>query len=93
MRGTADRLREPSCNGHEAGVSGEPRLPCERQSESNAGKLRAIRTNGVEPETKTIQSGKYAGSPALYFYVKRPSVQRIAGMKDFVTAYSAAIGP
>ena len=61
--------------------------------DQNGGKLRAIPINGIEPNSKTIESGKYPGSRPLYFYVKRPSVQRIAGMKDFVAAYVAAIGP
>jgi phosphate transport system substrate-binding protein len=60
--------------------------------EQNSGKLRAVPIEGIEPTTKTIQSGKYAGSRPLFFYVKRSSVQRIPGLKDFIAAYAAAIG-
>lgn len=61
--------------------------------EQNAGKLRAIPINGVVPTADTVKSEKYAGSRPLFFYVKRSSVQRIPGMKDFITAYAAAIAP
>jgi phosphate transport system substrate-binding protein len=61
--------------------------------EQNADKLRAIPINGVLPTAETVKSGKYVGSRPLFFYVKRSSVQRIPGMKDFITAYAAAIAP
>jgi len=61
--------------------------------EQNAGKLRAIPINGSVPTAETIKSGKYGGARPLFVYVKRSSVQRIPGMKDFVTAYASAIAP
>ena len=61
--------------------------------EQNEGKLRAIPIKGVLPTASTVQSGKYTASRPLFFYVKRSSVQRIPGLKDFVAAYAAAIGP
>jgi phosphate transport system substrate-binding protein len=61
--------------------------------ERNSDKLRAIPIRGIIPNPETVQSGKYIGSRPLFVYVKRSSVQRIPGMKDFLTAYAAAIGP
>lgn len=61
--------------------------------EQNRGKLRAVPINGVEPNASTVASGRYVGSRPLFFYVKRTSIQRIPGLKDFVAAYAAAIGP
>jgi len=61
--------------------------------EQNSGKLRAIPISGVVPNTQTVQSGKYIGSRPLFVYVKKSSVQRIPGLKDFISAYAAAIGP
>jgi phosphate transport system substrate-binding protein len=61
--------------------------------EQNADKLRAIPIAGIEPSTKTIQSGKYPGSRPLFLYVKRESVPRIPGLNDFIATYAAAIGP
>jgi phosphate transport system substrate-binding protein len=61
--------------------------------EQNAGKLRAIPISGVVPSADSVRSGKYAGSRPLFLYVKKSSVQRIAGMKDFVAAYVGAIEP
>ena len=61
--------------------------------EQNGDKLRGIQINGTVPTAATIASGKYSGSRPLFLYVKRSSVQRIPGMKDFLAAYAGAIGP
>jgi phosphate transport system substrate-binding protein len=61
--------------------------------EQNSSKLRAIPISGTLPSAQTVESGKYVGSRPLFIYVKRSSVQRIPGMKDFIAAYAAAIAP
>ena len=55
--------------------------------EENAGKLRGVVFEGVEPTYENIASGKYPGSRPLFIYVKKQHVGVIPGLDKFVAEY------
>ncbi len=55
--------------------------------ERNHEKLRGIAINGIRPNYDTVLDGSYAGSRALYLYVKDDHAQLVRSLGDFVSAY------
>ena len=56
-------------------------------------RLRGIAIEGVVPDNETIGSGRYSGARPLYIYVKADQVERVQGLRAFLTEYAGAIGP
>ncbi|AJY45334.1 PstS family phosphate ABC transporter substrate-binding protein [Martelella endophytica] len=52
--------------------------------ENNADKLNVATISDVVPSAETVASGEYPVSRPLYFYVKKPHVGVIAGLKEYV---------
>lgn len=55
--------------------------------EENASKVHGITMDGVEPTNDSISTGKYPGARKLYIYVKKAHVDKIPGLKEFVTEF------
>ncbi len=55
--------------------------------EENAGKLKGVAIEGVEPDYDTISSGKYKGSRPLFIYVKKQHVGVVPGIDKFGAEY------
>lgn len=55
--------------------------------EENAGKLRGVNFEGVEPTYDNIANGKYPGARPLFVYVKKQHVGVIPGLDKFVAEY------
>ncbi len=51
--------------------------------ENNTGSLKVATMGGVEPNTETIASGEYPVSRPLFFYVKKPHIGVIPGLKEY----------
>jgi len=56
--------------------------------EENAGKVKGLAINGVEPTYQTISAFKYPGARPLYIYVKNAHVRAIPAIKAFVAEFS-----
>jgi phosphate transport system substrate-binding protein len=52
--------------------------------DQNRDKLRVATVNGVLPSEKTVLSGQYPVSRALYFYVKGEHLKSIKGLPQYV---------
>jgi phosphate transport system substrate-binding protein len=63
--------------------------------EENAGRLKGIAINGVQPTYQTISSFKYPGARPLYIYVKNAHAKAIPAIRAFVAEFTKerAIGP
>ena len=63
--------------------------------EENAGRIKGIAINGVEPTYQTISSFKYPGARPLYIYVKNAHVRAIPAVKAYVAEFTkeTAWGP
>lgn len=64
--------------------------------ESNSDKVQGLSVNGVQPSYDTIASGEYPGARSMYIYVKRPHLDAIPGLRDFISHWigmSNADGP
>lgn len=55
--------------------------------EENAGKLRGVALDGVEPEFENITSGKYKGARRMYVYIKKAHVGLVPGLDKFAAEY------
>jgi len=53
----------------------------------NTDKLKAVAIDGVLPNAETIESGDYAVSRPLFFYIKNAHRGVIPGLEDFVSEY------
>jgi phosphate transport system substrate-binding protein len=58
--------------------------------DQNSAKLRGVAINGVEPTFESIAAGKYQGSRALWFYVKKQHVGLVPGLDKFAAEYVSA---
>jgi phosphate transport system substrate-binding protein len=56
--------------------------------EENAGRIKGIAINGVEPTYQTISSFKYPGARPLYIYVKNAHVRAIPAIKAYVAEFT-----
>lgn len=56
--------------------------------EENAGKVRGVAIDGIEPTAETIASFKYPGSRPLFLYVKKAHVGVIPGIAEFVALFA-----
>jgi len=63
--------------------------------EENAGRIKGIAINGVEPTYQTISSFKYPGARPLYIYVKNAHVRAIPAVKAYAAEFTkeTAWGP
>lgn len=63
--------------------------------EENAGKVKGIAINGVQPSYETISSFKYPGARPLYIYVKNAHARAIPAIRAFVAEFTkeSAMGP
>lgn len=55
--------------------------------EENAAKVHGITMDGIVPTTETISTGKYPGARKLYIYVKKAHLDKIPGIKEYVTEF------
>lgn len=53
--------------------------------ESNIDKIKGLSMNGVQPSHETIASGEYPGARSMYIYVKKPHLDAIPGLRDFIS--------
>lgn len=56
----------------------------------NAGKVRGIAIQGVEPTYETIASGEYPGARKLYIYIKKAHIGKIPGLQEYVKEFVSA---
>jgi len=56
--------------------------------EENAGRIKGIAINGIEPTYQTISSFKYPGARPLYIYVKNAHVRAIPAIKAYVAEFT-----
>jgi len=56
--------------------------------EENAGRIKGIAINGIEPAYQTISSFKYPGARPLYIYVKNAHVRAIPAIKAYVAEFT-----
>jgi phosphate transport system substrate-binding protein len=63
--------------------------------EENAGSIKGVAINGVQPTYETISTFKYPGARPLYIYVKNAHVRAIPAIRAFVAEMTkeSAIGP
>nr|VFK38781.1 MAG: phosphate ABC transporter substrate-binding protein, PhoT family [Candidatus Kentron sp. TC] len=63
--------------------------------EQNEDKVQGAGIDGVAPTFENISNGKYPVSRPLFFYVKKAHVERIPGMKEYLTEFTSekAWGP
>lgn len=63
--------------------------------EENAGSIKGVSINGVQPTYTTISSFQYPGARPLYIYVKNAHVRAIPAIRAFVAEMTkeSAIGP
>jgi phosphate transport system substrate-binding protein len=63
--------------------------------EENAGTIKGVAVNGVQPTYQTISSFQYPGARPLYIYVKNAHVRAIPAIRAFVAEMTkeSAIGP
>ena len=61
----------------------------------NSDKLKAVKVNGIAPNTDTIADGSYPVARPLFFYVKNAHRGVIPGMEEFLKEYvsDSALGP
>jgi phosphate transport system substrate-binding protein len=57
--------------------------------EQNAGNLKGVSIDGVQPDFESIASGKYKMARPLYIYVKKQHIGTIPGIAEFVTEYAS----
>jgi len=55
--------------------------------DQNTDKLRGNPVGGVEPTFEKISSGEYGISRSLYFYVKKPHVNKVPGIVEYVAEF------
>jgi phosphate transport system substrate-binding protein len=55
--------------------------------DENAGKLRGVALDGVEPTYGAIAGGKYKGARPLFVYVKRQHIGAVSGLDRFLAEY------
>lgn len=62
--------------------------------DQNRDKVQGSTVDGVEPTFEAISNGSYPISRSLYFYVKNAHVGRVAGIQEYVNAFTSekAIG-
>ena len=56
--------------------------------EENAGRIKGIAINGIEPTYQTISAFKYPGARPLYIYVKNAHVRAIPAIKAYVAEFT-----
>ncbi len=63
--------------------------------EENAGKVKGIAINGVQPSYETISSFKYPGARPMFIYVKNAHARAIPAIRAFVAEFTkeSAMGP
>jgi phosphate transport system substrate-binding protein len=61
--------------------------------EENAGRVRGIAIDGVEPNYEAIANGSYPGARPLHLYVKKAHLQAVRGLREYVSAFADAWGP
>ena len=63
--------------------------------EENAGKLKGVAINGIQPTYETISAFKYPGARPLYIYVKNAHVAAVPAIRAFVAELTkeSAMGP
>lgn len=57
--------------------------------ENNTSTLKVATMGGVEPNTDTIAAGDYPVSRPLFFYVKKPHIGVIPGLKEYASFFVA----
>jgi len=57
--------------------------------DQNADKVQGSRINGIAPEFDAIADGSYPVSRALFFYVKKAHVGKVAGIEEFLAEFTS----
>lgn len=57
--------------------------------DQNADKVQGSRIDGIAPEFDAIADGSYPVSRALYFYVKKAHVGKVAGIEEFLAEFTS----
>jgi phosphate transport system substrate-binding protein len=57
--------------------------------EQNAGNLKGVAIDGVQPDFESIASGTYKMARPLYIYVKKQHIGQIPGIAEFVAEYAS----
>jgi phosphate transport system substrate-binding protein len=60
--------------------------------EENADKVQGLPMNGVAPTYDSIASGQYPGARAMFIYVKKPHLDAIQGLREFVAEWTRSWG-
>lgn len=55
--------------------------------EENAGRLKGVPVNGVDPTYAAISSGQYPGARAMFIYVKKQHLKAVPGINEFLGQY------
>ena len=55
--------------------------------EENASKVHGLVMDGVTPTIATISDGSYPGARKMFIYVKKAHLDKIPGIKEFVTEF------
>ncbi|QDX24690.1 phosphate ABC transporter substrate-binding protein [Sphingomonas suaedae] len=61
--------------------------------EENAGRLKGVPVNGVEPSYEAISSGRYPGARAMFIYVKKQHLKAVPGINEFLAQYTKMWDP
>ncbi len=60
--------------------------------EENAGRLKGVVIDGVEPTYQTIAGGQYPGARPMFLYVKKQHMKAVPGIPEFLADYASAWG-
>ena len=61
--------------------------------DANSDKIKGLPLNGVMPTSETIASGEYPGARAMFVYIKKPHLDAIPGLREFVGTWVEAMQP
>lgn len=61
--------------------------------EENAGRLKGVPVNGVEPSYEAISSGEYPGARAMFIYAKKQHLKAVPGISEFLAQYTRMWDP
>jgi len=55
----------------------------------NSDRIAAATIAGVAPSPIAVQSGKYSLSRSLYFYIKKSHIEKVPGMKEYISMFTS----
>jgi len=60
--------------------------------EENIDKVQGLSMNGVEPTYENIAGGQYPGARRMFIYIKKPHLDAIRGLREFVAEWAKSWG-